>query len=354
MRRIDTDNGVLARQAADTVLNNWESVQPIIGGLVGSTLVDELTDTVVVHDLGKDVEWRVSKGFFSDNRSLRLRLATRMPTDKEHPENDIEYILGSSSLIINDNVGHIAASVDYGHVTNNDDAITAVLPDNPLGFLKLFTEIHDSSVKVVEEEERLRKHQRTQRYRKIGSVFGKTVKLVVVGGALAYGLPKAAEEVTDYLDNYDERQQVNGAEKRESERLAGEVLQQSVDAFDSQNETITDGVTLIDGNRQLVPATKQFVMVDEIPQYDFEGEHSQITNVRGFEAPKVGESKTYKIPIPEGSEVLIAHTGDSDLLVTAIIDESSQEIIISSIDLSADDDTEVKQNIGQLIITLAS
>ena len=334
-----------AQEAARSITDDWETMSPKIDGLVSATLVEELTDVVKVHEKGTDVSWRVSKGGFTDGDGHLLQIATRMPSTKKRSD-DLEYTLSSARVIVDGNIGHSAANVTHGHVIDNDNEMTARLPENPIGFKDMFQTIHDTSKDKAEADSRLansEKQDRNRRLRRTGWSLAWLAGLTAVG---VFGAPKVAEEVTDY---YEAERIENEAEAaaRAVDRAA------SLEQFDSVHPTIEEASPLADNEQVVVPATRQFVQVDNIPAFDFSGEPSQLEYVRSLPAPEAGKKVVYQIPVSGAQTLMAAHTGDSRLIVVAMADVAAQTITIHSIDSGIDGGEEAPEVFaGEIVLSL--
>ncbi len=333
--------------AARSIVDDAATQAPIIDGIVGHTLVEEFTDVITINERGVDVQWRISKGYFIDEDGNRLQIASRLPNRKLKREDDFEYILGSARVVVGGNIAHIAASVSQGQIINNDEEMTAVLPTHPVGFTKMFQSIYESSKSIAESENTKASFSKSERRHKIARAARFVLSVGALAGIGIFGAPKVAEEYYDYKES----EQAQEAQKTEQEARA---TQLSIDQFDAEYQTIEEGVSLKDEERSLVPVTRQFVLAESIPRYDAELSPSQLSNVRAVQAPSIGESVGYSIPIPENQSITVAHTGDSRLLVTAVIDESTQTITINSIDLGielTEDSPEILT--GDIVLTFS-
>ncbi len=343
---------LLAFEAADLVVNDWETQMPIINGMVKTILNEENTIIKKVYENGQDVEYRMSRGNFKDSNDNEISLVTRMPIKGKKRSEDFDYILGSAKLIVNGNLGYVAATVHSGNIMNNDDALTVVLPKNPVGFTKMFSQILRSSEEKAREVKETEEHRSQQRRRGIRKGLGRLVMAGVVASIGIFGVPKVYEEYHDYEDKEAAKDAVEEAELAAQRAAAAEEAQRKVNEFDTAYPLLEDGLSLEDDERALVPATNQFAFVDEIPGYSRNEGAEQLEHVRSLPISAIGTSFNYRVQVPEGKTVAIAHTGSADLTIVARLNEETQSLAISTVDLSPQTPESPTPPAGEIVITL--
>ncbi|MCA9348620.1 hypothetical protein KC878_00555 [Candidatus Saccharibacteria bacterium] len=346
----------LAMEAARSVVEDWPTQAPVIDGLVGQTLVPEYTDIIKIHERGQDVEWRVSKGCFVDGDGHHLHIATRLPDPKMKRADDLAYIVTGVNLIIGKNVKHITASIESGFVINNDDELTAKLPTNPLGFTALFRKIYEESKRTGEEQLANQKADKKRAREKRGKNFRRVIAILGFSAVGVFGVPPAVDKITEYLKDKAEKEQQAQLQdeqaRAQAELQAEQERQSAVDAFDAEFPAIEHGAVVETDIMVMVPATREFTTISEIPGLDVSSSPQDIAKVRSLPAPDVGGSVSYSIPVPEGASFTIAHTGDANLLVTAYIDSATQMLIVTSIEIDQSDEVVSVANVGEIVIIL--
>ncbi len=340
------------QQAADSVLNDWPTTEPILNGLVSEALNDSNTSLVETRE-GKDVvKYRVTRGHFSTEEGHTLSLATRV-YDKEgdqfHPHR----------IIVGGNVGHVAATVYAGHVQNNDESFTLVSKDHPKGFQVIFEEILNNSKSIArreqEDADRLKQYRRDRIKSSVSKGVWRSVLAASIGSGFAFGAPKLGEVINEWdarrAEQAEANRQAEAEEQARRDELAAEeavAAQAALDQFDLQNPTVFDGQSMSVNERVLVPSTDQFDGIAEMPSANYEPAMNIPENVRTLEAPAVGESVVYQLSMDEGQEMVIAHTGDARLLVTSFYDSVAEKLTIQT--LEVDSDLDPTLDIGEIVI----
>lgn len=321
-----------AEVAAQLLLSNPEAVAPAIDGYVRQTMVQDLCNEIKVKGRDGEVTWLISKGSYDDVEGRKIQLASRVPTRKRGDDN-LDDVLSSTTIIRDGNIGNVVGYINHGFIQNNDEAMTMVLPQEPAGCERMIQRIYETSASIAESQKRDEERKQEQRSGKRVRHLWRAIGLGVVGLIGVVGVPRGIDEYDEYDQRVDTEVQQEADATAAAQAEATAQREAEIAAFDAAHPDIEEAVVVTDGERQVLPANREFVTVDNVPELLTGQSYEQLQNVRSLPAPAVGTTSHFQIRIPEGASFKIAHTGDEDLLVTATVDSGEQMIHITSVNV---------------------